>query len=95
MKEVSPEEVYHMAKLSRLNIDEDEVKLFSRQFTQILDHMNILSRVDTEGVEPCYTPVNHSSLLREDKADNLRSSKEILANAPETDGKYFIVPRII
>lgn len=94
-KEVSPEEVRHMAKLSRLNIDDEEVKLFCAQFTEILEHMNLLSAVDTQGVEPCYTPLKHSASLRADEVDNRRSQQEILANAPETDGEFFIVPRII
>lgn len=94
-KEVSPKEVRHMARLSRLNIDDEEVKLFCRQFTQILDHMSILEAVDTEGCEPCYSPVFQPAELREDHMKNIRSREEILANAPETDGKYFIVPRII
>lgn len=94
-KEVSPEEVLHMASLSRLKVDEEELRLFCRQFTQILDHMNILAGVDTEGVEPCYSPVFHTAPLREDQMDNKRTRREILNNAPETDGQYFIVPRII
>ena len=94
-KEVSAEEVLHMASLSRLKVDEEELRLFCRQFSQILEHMNILASVDTEGIEPCYSPVFYSAPLREDYMDNKRTSKEILANAPETDGQYFIVPRII
>lgn len=84
-----------MASLSRLDIDEDELRLFCGQFTRILDYMGILEGVNTEGVEPCYSPVFHSAPLREDHMDNKRSAREILANAPETDGQYFIVPRII
>ena len=97
MKEakVSPAEVRHMASLSRLNIDEEELRLFCCQFSQILDHMSILAAVDTEGVEPCYSPLFHTAKLREDHMDNRRSRREILSNAPETDGQYFIVPRII
>lgn len=84
-----------MAKLSRLRINEEEERLFRSQFTQILNYMNILSTLDTDGVEPCYTPIDHAAALRDDEMDNRRTCGEILANAPETDGAYFIVPRII
>lgn len=94
-KDVSPEEVRHLASLSRLTIDEHEVTLFCQQFSQIIEHMDILGKVDTNGVEPLYTPLDHSALLRDDNMDNKRSRAEILANAPETDGENFIVPRII
>ena len=97
MKEdkVSPEEVRRMASLSRLKVDDEELKLFCRQFSQILDHMDILAAVDTQGVEPCYSPIFHTAALRDDKVNNRRSRGEVLSNAPETDGQYFIVPRII
>lgn len=95
MKEVTPEEVRHMAKLSRLYIDDDETRLFCRQFSEILEHMGVLAAVDTRGVEPCFSPVSGSSSLREDVVEKRRDRREILANAPETDGEFFIVPKII
>lgn len=92
---ISIEEVRHMAKLSRLAIDENAERLFARQFASILGYMDILAAVDTANVEPLYSPIAHSGPQREDLANNVRSREEILANAPETDGEYFIVPRIV
>ncbi len=94
-REVSPEEVRHMAKLSRLVIAPGEEAVFARQFGQILGHMAILESVDTTGIEPLYSPLGTLCATRADDADNLRSRTEILANAPQTDGHYFIVPRIV
>lgn len=93
--EVDLADVRHMAKLSRLGITEDEEKIFAGQFSQILGHMKILEMVDTTGVTPMYSTCPESAQTREDIATNRRSANEILANAPETDGQYFIVPRII
>ena len=92
---VSIEEVRHMAALSRLAVTEEEERLFARQFGNILAHMALLSSVDTEGVEPLYSPLAHAAATRPDEAANLRTRAEVLANAPETDGEYFIVPRIV
>lgn len=92
---VSREEVRHMAALSRLAVTAEEERVFARQFGQILDHMDILSRVDTEGVEPLYSPATHAEETRADEAHNVRERAQILANAPATDGEYFIVPRIV
>lgn len=95
MINVTPEEVRHLAKLSRLKIEKDEEELFCSQFSQIIGYMDVLATVDTEGVRPLYTPCGHCASLRADDMDNKRSREEILANAPETDGENFIVPRII
>lgn len=94
-KTISPEEVAHMAALSRLSVNEEEQALFARQFGDILGYMDVLAQVDTENVEPLYSPVRHAAAGREDQAVNRRARQEVLANAPEQDGEYFIVPRIV
>ncbi len=94
-KTISPEEVAHMAALSRLSVSEEEQALFARQFGDILGYMDVLARVDTENVEPLYSPAQHTAPGREDQAANRRTRREVLANAPEQDGEYFIVPRIV
>ena len=94
-KEISIDEVKHMALLSRLSITDEEEKVFARQFSQIINHMSVLEKISTDGIEPLYSPLDQRELTREDIAANLRTRQQILANAPETDGQYFIVPRIV
>lgn len=94
-RNVSIEEVRHMARLSKLEINEQEETIFRRQFGDILDHMDILVKVDTTGIEPLYSPSTQCEYTRPDIADNTRTQQQILANAPDTDGEYFIVPRIV
>ena len=57
--------------------------------------MDVLAQVNTENVDPLYSPVQHVAEGREDRAVNRRAREEVLANAPEADGEYFIVPRIV
>ncbi len=92
---ISREEVAHMAALSRLRVNDEERELFARQFGDILGYMDVLAQVDTDHVEPLYSPVQHTAQGREDQAVNRRSRQEALNNAPEADGEYFIVPRIV
>lgn len=92
---ISREEVAHMAELSRLRVSGEEQDLFARQFGDILGYMDVLAQVDTDNVEPLYSPVPHAAQSREDQAVNWRSREEVLGNAPEADGEYFIVPRIV
>lgn len=88
-------DVHNMAKLSRLEVDCSELDLFVKQFDSILEHMKILQTVPVDNLEPLYTPLQFNAYLRSDAARNLRTREEILANAPETDGEAFIVPRIV
>ena len=92
---IGPEDVRHMAVLSRLRVKEEEERLFAAQFDNILGYMDILQNVDVEGVEPLYSPVTHQCVPREDVAQNKRTREEMLQNAPDSDESYFIVPRIV
>ena len=87
--------IRRMAQLSRLRLSENEELLFSGQLSRILDHLTLLQSVDTENVEPLYNVAPEKSAVRPDKADNRRTRAEILANAPASDGIYFIVPKIV
>ena len=100
----SMETVKAVANLARLDLgmglppEEAEKTLarFAGQFDSLVALMDTLAEVDTLGVEPLYWPLDESvSLLREDVARRLNTREEILQNAPEQDGQFFIVPRIV
>ena len=92
---ITRDDVRHMAQLARLDVDEATQDMFARQFGDILTYMDTLSRVDTTGVEPLYSPALHAGPVRPDVAQNRRQREDVLANAPEQNGEYFVVPRIV
>lgn len=92
---ISPEKAAGIAKLARLAPGEDKLALFAGQFEDILTYMDKLAEVDTEGVEPLYSPVTHGTVFREDEPEKRFSREDVLGNAPEEDGQYFVVPRIV
>ncbi|HCF05494.1 MAG: gatC [Desulfomicrobiaceae bacterium] len=84
-----------IAALARLAITEEDAAHLALQMGKILDYMDTLNQVDTTDVEPLYSPVEHVSVLRDDCACATSSREAILANAPASDGVYFLVPRVI
>lgn len=95
---ITQDDVTHMAALARLDIDEATRDRFTLQFADILTYMDVLDQVDTNGVEPLYSPSRHGEALRPDTpvdAEHRRSREAILSGAPEQDGEYFVVPRIV
>lgn len=84
-----------IAALARLSIDEATAAHLAEQMGHILDYMDTLNQVDTADVEPLYSPVEHVSVLRPDTAQATTTREAILANAPHTDGAFFLVPRVI
>lgn len=98
------ERVLAIARLARINLTEGQspeqaqatLDDFAGRFTEIVQLMDTLTEVDTEGVEALYQPLAFTPASpREDVAQRTRSRSEVLANAPDQDGNFFIVPRIV
>ena len=83
-----------LARLARLAPSEEGLARFSTQCDDIINYMNILSEVDTTGAEPVYSPL-HQVISRPDEAEAKDLHGAVLGNAPESDGTFFIVPRIV
>lgn len=94
-KTFSPDDAAAIAKLARLNLAPEKLALFAAQFNDILGYVDALGEVDTSDVAPLYSPSEHATVFREDKAVKRFSRDQVLANAPEDDGAFFIVPKIV
>ncbi|MGI9533785.1 MAG: Asp-tRNA(Asn)/Glu-tRNA(Gln) amidotransferase subunit GatC [Thermodesulfobacteriota bacterium] len=92
---ISKDEVKDTAELARLEFSENELELFTGQLGRILDYIEDLNELDTENIEPTSHVLEISTPLREDKVTQLISVDEALANAPETNDGFFIVPKVI
>lgn len=91
---ISREDVLHVSKLARLELDEAEIEKFTGQLGNILDYISKLNELDTENVPPTAHVLDITNVFREDQVDASRidSIEEI---APEFDRGYFRVPKVI
>ena len=94
-KKISVEQVRHVAKLSRLAIDEERTQRFAGQLESILEYVAQIGEVDVSGVEPMAHALPLKNVLREDVVEGALTIEKALQNAPETDGPFFKVPKII
>jgi aspartyl-tRNA(Asn)/glutamyl-tRNA(Gln) amidotransferase subunit C len=92
---ISPEKAVAIATLSRLEVSPQQAASLGAQMDDILGYMDKLNELDTTSVEPMYTTVEQPGFLREDEVAKEFGRAQILLNAPESDGEYFIVPRIV
>ncbi len=92
---VSKEDVLHVAKLSQLDIAPEEVEMFREQLTQILDWQDKLNELDLTDMNPTAHVLEMNNVMREDETRPSLSVKEALNNAPDKEGSYFKVPRIM
>jgi aspartyl-tRNA(Asn)/glutamyl-tRNA(Gln) amidotransferase subunit C len=89
------DEVAKVALLGRLALSPEELDRFTVQLTRVLEYVDILNEVDTRDVDPMAHAVELSNVFREDVEQTCLPREEALANAPKTDGRYFLVPPIL
>ena len=86
--------VKKIANLSKINLTEEEQKLFKVELNNILEWVDELQKVNTDNVEPMLSVFNESMQLRQDKSEQTNAD-DILNNAPEKKEGFFIVPKVI
>jgi aspartyl-tRNA(Asn)/glutamyl-tRNA(Gln) amidotransferase subunit C len=94
-KQIDEAEVRKVAKLSRLELSDAEVEEFTGQLSAILDYVAKMNELDTEGVEPLAHCLAVSNVFRVDCVKESLGTEKTLANAPERDGEFFKVPKIL
>ena len=92
---ISVDEARHVAKLARLSLDEARLQKFAGQLETILGYVDKIAQLDTRGVEPMAHALPLHNVLREDIVEPSLTIEQVLQNAPETDGPFFKVPKII
>ena len=92
---ISTEQVLHIADLARLDIDPRAVDRLAGQVAAVLDYVDTLGQVDTEGVPPTTHAIDLTNAFREDTPHPHLDRDEALANAPEQAQGSFVVPKVI
>ena len=87
--------IENLAKLSRLSFDEKEKQVIKKDLEQMIGFVDKLKELDTTGVEPLLHMSDSVNVLREDEIKDSVSREQALKNAPETDGTFFRVPKVI
>lgn len=91
---IKKEIVKHIAKLSRLRLNDREVDYFASQLSSIIDYIDQLKEVDTSDVEPTSHVLLIQNVFREDIISPSLKAEDVLRNAPAKEG-LFKVPRIV
>ncbi|GAB5469276.1 MAG: Asp-tRNA(Asn)/Glu-tRNA(Gln) amidotransferase subunit GatC [Rhodospirillales bacterium] len=92
---VTKETVRHIARLARIRIEESEEETLTDELGGILQWIDALQAVDTEGVEPMTSVVASQQRLREDVVDDGDRQEDVLANAPGRMAVFYSVPKVV
>ena len=92
---LTPEQVGWVAHLARLELSPADRDTLARQLSAILDYVDQLRQVNTEGVEPLAHPLKVHNIFRADEPRPSLPVDEALANAPDRRGDFFGVPAVL
>ncbi len=91
---ISEQEVLKIAKLAKLSIKPEEIKLFVEQLGDILTYIDLLNALDTTDVIPTSRPIPTNNIFRADIVKAGLTNEEIFQNAPAKENNMFKVPKI-
>jgi len=84
-----------VAELARLNLKAEEKQKLARDLGAILEYVKKLDALDTSKVEPTSHVLNMENVFRADEAKPSDAAEKALEHAPQTDGPFFKVPKIV
>ncbi|MBT8202631.1 MAG: Asp-tRNA(Asn)/Glu-tRNA(Gln) amidotransferase subunit GatC [Acidimicrobiia bacterium] len=88
-------DIAKVARLARLSLTDEQLERYRVQCEVVLEHAARVQALPTEGVAPTSHPLPRTNVFREDEVAECLDREEVLAAAPDRDGDYFLVPRIL
>lgn len=96
MTHISSADVHHLAALSSLRLEEAEIETLRVDLERIVSYIDLLSELDTEGVEPTYQVTDLQNVWREDIIDTYGvEGSELVELAPEHEQQSIKVPKVL
>ena len=92
---VTAEQVTYVANLAQIQLNDEQTTAMTGELNQLLGYMEVLSNVDTEGIEPLTHLFSVSNVMRPDIVTGSYDRAALLANAPEHTEEAFVVPKTV
>ena len=89
------EDVEKVAGLARLKLTDGEIAHVAEKLGQVIDYVTVLDGVDVTDTEPMAHVADVTNVFREDSVRESLPREDALANAPKSDGRFFLVPQIL
>lgn len=87
--------VRKVARLARIAEPEDRIEPLAKELSGILNWIEQLGEVDTDGVEPMTSAVAATLHMREDVVTDGGDARRVLSNAPRSANDFFVVPKVV
>ncbi|MBB71936.1 MAG: Asp-tRNA(Asn)/Glu-tRNA(Gln) amidotransferase GatCAB subunit C [Legionellales bacterium] len=95
MSTIDANAVNNIAHLARLAVDNKHIPDLARDLTNILDLVEQMNQIDTQGIEPQAHPLDAKQRLRNDEVTEINQRELFMSIAPETEAGLYLVPKVI
>ncbi|OGF48455.1 MAG: asparaginyl/glutamyl-tRNA amidotransferase subunit C [Candidatus Firestonebacteria bacterium RIFOXYC2_FULL_39_67] len=92
---ISKKDVLHVAKLSHLKFEEKDLDKFALQLEGMIEFVDKLKEVNTDGIEPTSSVIPVTNVMREDELKPSFSREKALSNAPEKELGHYKIPKMM
>ena len=92
---LTEKDVRYVARLSRLDVTDEEATKYTQQLSSILSYIEQLNQLDTKNVEPLSHVLDMKNVFRKDEVKPSLTQAEVLSNAPDPQSGHFKVPKIM
>ncbi len=92
---ITQETIQYVAALAKLNVSEEEKKEIAKDLDHILDYIETMNELDTEGIEPMSHVLPVKNVFREDVVINQDNRDQLIKNAPKQKDGCFAVPKTV
>ena len=93
--EIKKEDIMHIAKLSMLNLSDEEIEKYAKNMQDIVGFANTVNELDTEGIEEASFISEASNVFRKDEVKESFDREELLKNAPSSNGEAYSLPSMM
>lgn len=93
--EIDRKTVEHVAQLARLGITDEEKDRLAKELSGILNHVDMLSKLNTDTIAPLYHILSVQNVLRDDIARLSEVRDDVLKFAPKARPPFFVVPNVL
>lgn len=95
MSQLDAATVQRIAKLARIELDDTHTPIIQKELSSILDMVEQMQAVDTDGIQPMSHPMDATQCLRTDEVTEPDQRDALMADAPEQQDGLFIVPKVV
>ena len=89
------DELYLTAKLAKLDLGEKEAEKLAVEVSRMLEYFSVMEKVDVTGLDATVQTLGQENITRSDIVSSIDVTEKLISNAPESEGRFIIIPNVL